>query len=176
MVPVLRPLRGSYIASRQPSRVPDLMAYQALIAKASQSYCWPSWLVYDQSFRQEVAEKTTQSWAKVDPSLYALCFFGQNRSAENWCAVCQAMDHTTATCPTRLARKWSWVAGGSPQQAGCPLDVCLKYNRFNGDCKFGSSCRFQHVCSNCGERHPATKCPKSGGDKRARVEPGERHI
>ena len=30
-----------------------LMAYQTIIAKASQRYRWPSWVVYDQNFRQE---------------------------------------------------------------------------------------------------------------------------
>ncbi len=62
------------VAAKQPGKVADLMAYQVLITKASQSYRWPSWLVYDQSFRQEMAGKKGQTWAKVDPSIYALCF------------------------------------------------------------------------------------------------------
>ena len=36
------------LAPQQPSRIPDLMAYMSCIAKASQKYNWPSWLVYDQ--------------------------------------------------------------------------------------------------------------------------------
>ena len=43
------------VASHQPERLPDLMAYQALIARASKKYRWPSWLVYDQNFWQEAA-------------------------------------------------------------------------------------------------------------------------
>ena len=43
------------LAPHQPSRVPDLMAYMSCIAKASLKYVWPSWLVYDQNFRQEAA-------------------------------------------------------------------------------------------------------------------------
>jgi len=35
------------VAKAQPQRVPELMAYQAIIAKASQTYRWPSWIVYD---------------------------------------------------------------------------------------------------------------------------------
>jgi len=41
---------GLYVAVvvfKQPGRVVDLMAYQTLIAKASQTYWWPSWVVYD---------------------------------------------------------------------------------------------------------------------------------
>ena len=43
------------LASRYPRRVPELMAYQTIIAKASQKYWWPSLVVYDQNFRQEAA-------------------------------------------------------------------------------------------------------------------------
>ncbi len=42
------------VARRHPERVPDLMAYMAIIAKASQKYKWPSWIIYDQYFRLEV--------------------------------------------------------------------------------------------------------------------------
>ena len=43
-------------AMKFPERVPDPMAYQTIIAKASQKYRWPSWVVYDQNFRQEAAQ------------------------------------------------------------------------------------------------------------------------
>ncbi len=33
------------LAQVQPERVPELMAYQAIIAKASLKYCWTSWIV-----------------------------------------------------------------------------------------------------------------------------------
>ena len=33
------------LASQQPHRVPELMAYQGIIAKASLKYKWPSWVV-----------------------------------------------------------------------------------------------------------------------------------
>jgi len=50
------------------------MAYQAIIAKASQMYCWPSWIIYDKAFRQEMVGAKGQSWAKVDPSTYSCLF------------------------------------------------------------------------------------------------------
>lgn len=65
------------LATKSPERIPDLMAYQTIIAKASQKYRWPSWVVYDQKFRQEAPGNPTQAWAKVDPSIYAQCFTGQ---------------------------------------------------------------------------------------------------
>ena len=63
------------IAVKQPKRIPDLLTYMATIAKASQKYRWPLWLVYDQNFRQ-AAEAGNWNWSKIDPSIYALCFNG----------------------------------------------------------------------------------------------------
>ena len=48
-----------------PDVVPELMAYQAIIAKASRKFKWPSWVVYDQNFRQEAASCAGQSWARA---------------------------------------------------------------------------------------------------------------
>ena len=153
------------LASHQPHRIVELVAYQSMIVKASARYKWPSWLMYDQSFRQEMASSPGQSWSRVDPTIYSLCFYGQNITAENWCPNCQSMDHLAVDCPVK-GRKRPWSMGAdSPKQAG-RSDVCLKYNRFQGDCKFGRGCRFRHVCSNCGDPHPASHCKK--GEKRPR--------
>ena len=48
------------VARRKPERVPDLMAYMSVIAKASQKYKWPSWIIYDQNFRLEIAGNSGQ--------------------------------------------------------------------------------------------------------------------
>ncbi len=108
---------------------------------------------------------------KGGPSIYALCLFGQNRSSDNWHTSCQSIDHTAASCPARLVRKRGWMTGGSHQRAAYP-EICLKYNKFNGDCKFSRNCRFQHACSRCGKLHPVTKCGR--GEKRARMEANDR--
>ena len=117
------------------------MAYQSIIANSSLKYKWPSWVVYDSSFRQEMAGSPGQSWARVDPSIYLLCFFGQNVTGENWCTLCQSLDHTNQTCPTR-PRKRSWSAamgtGGTQRQARA-TEVCLKFNKFAGDCNLGKN-------------------------------------
>jgi hypothetical protein len=51
------------LAPEQPERMGKLIAYQSIIAKASQKYRWPSWVIYDQSFRQEMAARN--SWPVV---------------------------------------------------------------------------------------------------------------
>lgn len=154
------------LATKFPERIAELMSYQTIIAKTSQKYRWPSWVVYDQNFRQEAAGNPNQSWAKVDPSIYAQCFTGQALNAESWCARCQNLDHTSANCPFRQRkRSWNTAMGSGGSQAhnrtGLDSQVCLKYNKFNGDCKFGKDCRFSHVCSSCKEPHPVNRCPKN---------------
>ena len=60
-----------------------------------------SWIVYDQNFRQEVADMQNKQWAKVDPSIYAQCFTGMALRAEAWCRYCHVFDHTSENCPSR---------------------------------------------------------------------------
>ena len=97
------------LAPHQPTRLPELMSYQSLIARVSAKFRWPSWVVYDQNFRQEAAGNSHMSWAKADPSIYAQCFTNQAISAENWCDKCHSLDHYSSKCPSR-PRKWPWSA------------------------------------------------------------------
>lgn len=69
-------------------------------SESKSKYKWPWWVIYDQNFRMEVAG-TSQSWARVAPSIYAQCFTGQAINVENWCAQCQGLDHSSARCPYR---------------------------------------------------------------------------
>ena len=153
------------VTRKRPERLAEMVAYQMIITKASQKYRWPSWLIYDQNFRMEAAGNS-QAWSKVEPGLYAQCFTGQARAAENWCTTCHGLDHATVRCPYR-AQKRSWTTAFGERQSNRPQatsavgDVCTKFNRYNGDCKFGAKCRFTHMCSLCGGAHPATRCTKS---------------
>ena len=67
--------------------------------KMQPEYRWPSWVIYDQNFRQEAAEM--KDWSKVDPSIYAQCFTGASISQENWCKRCHSIDHVSDTCPIK---------------------------------------------------------------------------
>ena len=40
-----------------------------------------------------------------------------------------------------------------------PLLTCLKYSRNDGECPFGSRCRYLHCCSRCKGSHPVKRCP-----------------
>ena len=158
-------------AMKQPKRIPDLLAYMATIAKASQKYRWPSWLVYDQNFRQQAAESGNCEWSKIDPSIYAQCFNGMAISDEGWCRHCHSIEHAAENCPTRQwvdkgVRKRGWSLPAPPAKRGPTTTtneaICRKFNRYGGDCKFGKACKFQHICSQCKGDHPATKCSSMG--------------
>ena len=152
---------------KKPEKTAELIAYMCIISKASQKYKWPSWIIYDQNFRMEVAGNSTQSWARVDPGLYAQCFTGQARSIENWCTTCQGIDHASARCPYK-PQKRSWAAAFNQQPAKGAAnpspggEVCWKFNRYNGDCRFGAKCRYSHACSSCGGAHPVQRCKSEG--------------
>ena len=68
--------------SQSPERLPDPLGYAAFIAKCSQKFKWPSWVVYDQNFRQLAAEETLTIWARPDPGVYAQSFTNYALSAE----------------------------------------------------------------------------------------------
>ena len=70
-------------------------------------YKWPSWVVYDQNFRQEMARKPQESWAKVDSRIYSRSFLGMDCSAGGWCEQRLSFDHETEECPLGPAPKQS---------------------------------------------------------------------
>ena len=69
------------------------------INRASQRYKWPSWLIFDVNFRQEMAETGNKDWATLDPSMYADCFNGQAKNPTGWCTYCHSLDHSEENCP-----------------------------------------------------------------------------
>jgi len=64
-----------------PERAKDLASYIFRMACHTKRFKWPSWVIYDQTFRQEMAGKPQESWAKVDPSIFSRCFLGMDSSA-----------------------------------------------------------------------------------------------
>ena len=170
---------SAVIISKAPDRAKNLLAYMTSIAKCSAKYRWPSWVVYDLNFRQDAAEAGQKDWSKVEPSIYTQCFTGAGINQESWCRRCHSIDHATDMCPVKqggMPRKregmqlpMSTVPKRRPPPQSNP-QICRKYNTYNGDCRFGSACMFQHKCEGCGEQgHPVSKCLKNmkgGGEQR----------
>ena len=156
-------------------RAKSLLAYMTTIAKASIKYTWPSWIVYDQNFRQEAADNGLKDWSKVDPSIYTQCFTNAAASRESWCQLCQSLDHGSDACPIRGhnnlgnqlgLRKRLGDALPQPAKKRPPPhsnpQACRRYNVFNGDCRFGEACIYQYKCMTCDQLgHPRSRCPEA---------------
>ena len=66
--------------SHQPSMVVELMAYMVEMAKYAKRFQWPSWVIYDQNFRQEMATRPGLVWSRADPGIFSQCFLGMANS------------------------------------------------------------------------------------------------
>lgn len=89
------------LCSRFLERLPDLLGYTCMchIARASQRYKWPSWVVFDQNFRQLAADQGLTSLAHLDPTQFTQCFNGQGRKASPGVNTA-----TSSTMPQRLVQ------------------------------------------------------------------------
>ena len=167
---------ASVVATQKPAQIPPMMAYMVDIIRASRQFKWPSWVLYDVSYRRQAAAAGQEDWSKVDPSLYARCFTGWARST-GYCEQCMTLEHDAVDCPyshgsepTPPKRPRREFANPSqPRErvgmaTGIP-GVCMKYNRYAGDCKFGARCKFLHVCQRCAQEgrqlpHPQSQCTR----------------
>ena len=156
------------ILQKQPGRAADLMAYFFATANNARKYKWPSWVVYDQNFRQIMAENQDTVWAKTIPALFTECFIHAQKSQESWCKRCHAIEHTTSECPyTTAASGQSSIGQSSSRQytEAPPSEhkkgvICRDYNGAKGKgCKWGANCYRHHICSECRGAHPKFKCP-----------------
>ena len=126
------------------------------IVRASHRFKWPSWVIYDQNFRQEAAERNqTSDWARIDSSLFAQCFTGQAKSSESWCKSCHSLDHLSDACPLRPPPPKRHKAASSRSQDS---EICRCFNTGNGGCPFGVRYRYAHRCAKCGSDHPSKLC------------------
>ena len=173
------------LCSKAPNRLPDLLGYQFQLAKLSQRFKWPSWVIFDQNFRQRAAETGLTAWSTLDPTTFALCFTNQTNEGEQWCDTCYTVEHNTSSCPLKpLSRtpaavlypastpQMGYPAPKRPKMSGARFPIqkepCRLFNRHDGNCSFGDKCHFMHICSNrgCGGPHPITRCPSKPLGKR----------
>ena len=86
------------ICSTYPDCLPDLLGYLSQITRASQRYRWPSWVIFDQNFRQQAADTGVTQLAHLDPTLFIQCFNGQAKEGRAWCSHCHSLDHLSEAC------------------------------------------------------------------------------
>ena len=148
-------------ASHQPSMIAELMAYMVEMAKYAKRFQWPSWVIYDQNFRQEMATRPGLVWSRADPAIFSQCFLGMaKQSAEAWCRYCHSVDHTSDLCgdaPRKAPRmQLSTSATGTTQ-------ICRNFNSPKG-CSF-QLCKYLHKCTICKGSHAKVHCNYRGGRK-----------
>ena len=140
------------ILTKQPERATSLLLYQSSIAKLSQKFKWPAWVIYDNSYRQEAADSAKLDWAKIDPSLNAQCFTGMAISSEGWCSLCHSVEHLKHNCPLN-SQVGLLDAAKRPALHQPPAKrfkewppICRKFNKHDGYCEFMPKCNYRHVC------------------------------
>ena len=96
------------VEKSSPEAVPRLMAYMISIISASQEHKGAAWAAYDMAFRRQAAATGQRDWAKINSSLYTICFTGKARWSQR-CNNCLSAAHTTAEC---------YALGEEPDMAG----------------------------------------------------------
>eukprot|EP00794_Sanderia_malayensis_P001375 gene1375-biopygen1124 len=122
---------ASVVVKFAPHRLPALLAYFLIIAKAHRDVPGMGWLAYDLAFRKQAANDSLISWAVVDPTLYL--------STVLTAGIQQAPQARTA--PAIRARK----------------GFCTSSNK--SSCSYGNTCRYLHACSSCEGNHQVRECP-----------------
>ena len=172
------------LSTTYPDKVPEFMAYQALIVKCSRDYEGLGWVMYDRAFRRQVAVTKDLNWSKLNPTLHSLCLAGKARR-NKFCSICLSDNHATEQCPESWQGCSSAISVGhfrpsSPyhfpqvgpvtafaQPPGLPLaplpsQVCRLFNKPEGPrCTF-SPCKFAHVCI-CKGPHSRSECRARSG-------------
>ena len=149
-------LYSAAILLKQPDRAADLMAYFFATADNARKYNWPSWIVYDQNFRQLMADTQDKVWAKTNPSIFTRSFIHAQKSLESWCRHCHSVDHTAIECPHSAAKPKPEVLPPEPKKGS----ICRDFNNGKGKgCRWGTNCYRRHLCSDCRGAHPRFKCP-----------------
>lgn len=152
------------MATKFPEAVPDMLAYQLAIIRASEQYDGLYWRAYDTHFRVNAAATGNRKWSRLDTDLYTRFFTGRAKVLAP-CSSCDSTPHEEARCPVKLQRPKlgkrpaAGGAGAGPKKRKWPGDVCYAYNA-SGDCSYKSACRFRHACGVCGGKHPAKSCDK----------------
>ena len=85
------------LSTKFADKVPEFMAYQALIVKCSRDYDGFGWVLYDRAFRWQVAVTKDLNWSKLNPTLHSLCLAGKAKN-NKFCTICLSDNHTTDQC------------------------------------------------------------------------------
>ena len=156
------------VAKFEPDVVPGLMAYMVSIIRASQEYEGAAWVAYDAAFRRQVAATGQRDWARINSSLYTICFTGKARKSPR----CLSAAHRTVDCYALGEEEFDVngrvrvmesallaLSQGGSGKGTRTSDVCRLYNEKR--CNY-RNCKYRHVCRWCGGAHAGCECRSSG--------------
>ena len=189
----------SIVATKQPERVPKMLAYQAMLVREARRCGGGGWKPYDTTFRQQAAGNRAVDWSSINSSLYATTFLAQSTGKGTSCDHCTETDHTSDACAAAPVQERCHAGGTGavfPPRPGYELSrdgrgtlrgrprkpypnredairreetACFSFN--DGRCRFPGGCRFRHICLKChSEDHPAVRCPHYPGQAPPRRE------
>ena len=133
--------------------------------------CPEGWRLYDQRVRTcysvEIEGSAGKLWPNWFPHKKTFKEIFLHRPPAN-CDNCDSEYHEAQHCPLLLDDKDGAGAGGGGgggggsgggSGGGGGKEICNDWNK-KGICRFGPNCKYRHVCTKCGEKHPVTKCRK----------------
>jgi hypothetical protein len=135
--------------------ISDYLAYTIKVLELSYHHEWSSVLIYDREYRSKQAAYGFR-WGTDPPHLGASILiprsfqrFGNDKSFNDKGSF---SEKRTSKPPNQRPRKLTTRKGE---------EICLAFNS-KGGCRWGSACRYLHVCSEkgCEGRHPQFDHPK----------------
>ncbi len=130
-------------ASHKPDMWVPLTVYRESIFRLARRHPWFQVAKYDRRFRQEASGRDDVKWEKEKVSL--------------------VIELMSATAHETGEVKSNGGGGGAATRRGnLKKGPCFRFNRADGNCKYGSQYKFSHTCSACGGDHPGFQCGRSG--------------
>ena len=163
------------MATKQPTVLPELVAYMLFIIRIQREYEEPVWRFYDEAFRDKAAATGNKKWSMSDQDLCNRLLTGRARSLQ-MCTNCNHIGHETNACPVAAStagKQFGRARSPETEKVGLPLakrrapssasGVCWEFN-YEGRCSY-EVCKFRHVCQICQGRHPGIHCTKYGNTR-----------
>ena len=118
---------------------PGFMSHMLTVMKAFCEVEEPAWRLYDKAYREKMSSTGNRAWSGMDMALYQ--------------ELCGSRPRRKVVEPTLVPSR----SLGKKRPSGCRKSlVCWEFN--DGDCSFGKSCKFPHLCEMCRGNHPKYRC------------------
>ena len=148
------------VHKQDPAAVKELLAYMFTIIRAVQEFEDPAWRNYDEAFRKKAAATGNRKWSEIDTLIYNRIFTGHAKKLQ--LPSPGSSNSTQAhTFPAAMQMPQGHYTDPPPPKHPAPMsparsDICYLFNR--GSCRYGSLCKYRHMCSVCSGRHPKVSC------------------